>query len=69
MPGPGTHEWAGLRDSQPREWNPARGWIATANHDIHPPGYDPPLFFKNGPQTARYDGTGSLDDAANFVCR
>jgi penicillin amidase len=35
--------------------NPERGWIATANHDIHPANYDPPLFFKNGPARGRYD--------------
>jgi penicillin amidase len=39
----------------PRELNPSRGWIATANHDIHPPGFDPPLFFKQGPQRGRVD--------------
>ncbi len=55
VPGTGGYEWDGFRTDLPRELNPARGWIATANHDIHPPGYDPPLFFKNGPQTARYD--------------
>jgi penicillin amidase len=55
VPGTGEYEWDGLRDDLPRELNPERGWIATANHDIHPPGYDPPLFFKNGPATARYD--------------
>ncbi|MGQ0704419.1 MAG: penicillin acylase family protein, partial [Gemmatimonadales bacterium] len=55
VPGTGEYEWDGFRDDLPRELNPERGWIATANHDIHPPGYDPPLFFKNGPQTARYD--------------
>jgi penicillin amidase len=55
VPGDGRYEWTGFRDDLPRELNPARGWIATANHDIHPPGYDPPLFFKAGPQTARYD--------------
>ena len=55
VPGTGEYEWNGLRTDLPRELNPARGWIATANHDIHPPEYDPPLFFKNGPQTARYD--------------
>ena len=55
VPGTGEYEWDGFRTDLPRELNPARGWIATANHDIHPPGYDPPLFFKNGPQTARYD--------------
>jgi len=55
VPGTGEYEWDGLRNDLPREFNPDRGWIATANHDIHPPGYDPPLFFKNGPATDRYD--------------
>lgn len=55
VPGTGEYEWNGLRDDLPREFNPARGWIATANHDIHPKGYDPPLFFKRGPATGRYD--------------
>ena len=52
--GTGKYEWQGFRKDLPRELNPSRGWIATANHDIHPPGYDPPLFFKNTPQDARY---------------
>jgi len=48
VPGTGEFEWRGFRDELPRELNPERGWIATANHDIHEhaPGYDPPLFFK-----------------------
>jgi penicillin amidase len=54
VPGTGEYEWDGLRTDLPRELNPERGWIATANHDIHPPGYDPPLFFKNTPQDARF---------------
>jgi penicillin amidase len=54
VPGTGEYEWGGLRDDLPRELNPPRGWIATANHDIHPASYDPPLFFKNTPQDARY---------------
>lgn len=45
VPGTGEYEWDGLRSELPREMNPARGFIATANHDIHPPGWDPPLFF------------------------
>jgi penicillin G amidase len=49
----GDYAWDGFRDDLPRELNPDRGWIATANHDIHPPDYDPPLFFKAGPQDAR----------------
>ncbi|MYG34427.1 MAG: penicillin acylase family protein, partial [Gemmatimonadetes bacterium] len=31
-----------------------RGWVGTANHDIHPPGYDPPLFFKTAGPFARF---------------
>lgn len=53
--GTGDFEWNGLRTQLPREFNPARGWIATANHDIHPEGFNPPLFFKNGPARDRYD--------------
>ena len=60
VPGTGEYEWDGLRNDLPREFNPERGWIATANHDIHPAGYDPPLFFKNGPATARYDRIASV---------
>ena len=55
VPGTGEYEWDGFRTDLPRELNPSRGWIATANHDIHPPGFDPPLFFKNTPQRGRYD--------------
>jgi penicillin amidase len=55
VPGTGEYEWDGLRSDLPRELNPERGWIATANHDVHPPGYDPPLFFKTGSQTGRYN--------------
>ncbi|MBM4193010.1 MAG: penicillin acylase family protein [Gemmatimonadetes bacterium] len=54
VPGTGEFEWDGLRNDLPREFNPERGWIATANHDIHPQGYDPPLFFKNGPEDQRF---------------
>lgn len=55
VPGTGEYEWNGLRNDHPREFNPERGWIATANHDIHPEGFDPPLFFKNGPSRGRQD--------------
>ncbi|MES2521621.1 MAG: penicillin acylase family protein [Gemmatimonadota bacterium] len=60
VPGTGTHEWQGLRTDLPRELNPPRGWIATANHDIHPEGFDPPLFFKQGAQRARVDRIGAV---------
>ena len=44
MPSPGweaRHDWAGFLDptATPREADPARGWIATANQRIHAPDY------------------------------
>jgi penicillin amidase len=47
VPGTGEFDWQGFRTDLPRELNPARGFIATANHNIQPPGYVPPLMFKN----------------------
>lgn len=64
VPGNGEYEWTGFRDDLPREYNPARGYIATANHDIHPPGFDPPLFFKNG-TFPRIDRLNQLLSAGN----
>jgi penicillin amidase len=46
VPGTGEYEWQGFRKDLPSELNPARGYIATANHNINPPGYSPPLMFK-----------------------
>ncbi len=41
VPGSGEYEWQGFLDSAelPKEYNPPRGYIATANHNILPPGY------------------------------
>ena len=47
VPGTGEYEWQGFRKDLPSEFNPPRGFIATANHNINPPGYTPPLMFKN----------------------
>ena len=47
VPGTGDYEWAGFRKDLPQELNPARGFIATANNNIHPPGYAPPVMFKS----------------------
>jgi penicillin G amidase len=55
VPGDGRYEWDGFRHDLPPEFNPERGWIATANHDIHPPGYDPPLFFKTSTSFPRFE--------------
>ena len=47
VPGTGEYEWQGFRRDLPRELNPSRGFIVTANHNIQPKGYTPPLMFKN----------------------
>ena len=52
VPGTGRYEWRGFRRDLPRELNPARGFIATANHNVNPKGYWPPLMFMSG--DARY---------------
>jgi penicillin amidase len=41
----GRYEWKGYRDSSelPFEFNPSRHYIATANHNVLPPGYTVPL--------------------------
>ncbi len=39
VPGTGKYEWTGFRSDLPREYNPERGFIATANDNSHPPGY------------------------------
>jgi penicillin amidase len=36
VPGTGRYEWKGFRSDLPREYNPARGYIATANDNTHP---------------------------------
>lgn len=44
--GTGAYEWDGFREDLPREINPERGFIATANHNVQPKGYSPPFMFK-----------------------
>ena len=50
VPGAGKYEWQGFRRDLPREINPERGFIATANHNVQPKGYTPPFMFKS-PET------------------
>jgi penicillin amidase len=47
VPGTGKYEWQGFRRDLPRELNPERGFIATANHNVQPKGYSPPFMFKS----------------------
>jgi penicillin G amidase len=60
VPGTGTYDWEGLRDDLPGELNPARGWIATANNNIHPPGFRNPLFYTGRPPYRRYERLAHL---------
>jgi penicillin amidase len=56
VPGTGKYEWKGLRSDLPREMNPARGYIATANDNTHPPDYKGrPVFYNSsaGVETSR----------------
>jgi penicillin amidase len=56
VPGTGKYEWRGFRSDLPRELNPERGFIATANNDTHPPGYKgrPVMFHtSNGEEFSR----------------
>ena len=56
VPGTGEYEWRGFRNDLPREFNPERGYITTANNNVHPPGYaGRPVFYHSsvGVETSR----------------
>ena len=48
VPGDGAYEWSGFRAAAdlPHLFNPATHFIATANHNILPPGYPGPLAYE-----------------------
>jgi penicillin amidase len=48
VPGNGGYEWQGFRpfSELPSSYNPPQGFIATANHNILPPGYAKPLAYE-----------------------
>ncbi|HET7275369.1 MAG TPA: penicillin acylase family protein [Longimicrobiaceae bacterium] len=56
VPGTGEYSWNGFRSPTelPHLINPERDWIATANNDVQPPGYFPPIMFK-GSESSRWD--------------
>jgi penicillin amidase len=60
VPGSGEYEWGEFRDDVPEELNPERGWIATANHNIQPPGFHPPIMFLSGPPYRRFERVAEL---------
>jgi penicillin amidase len=59
------HEWIGwIADEElPAERDPERGWIATANNDIQPPGY-PHLIARDVHAPSRRDRIGELLEAS-----
>jgi penicillin amidase len=68
-PGDGRHEWRGFRPTSelPREFNPERGYIATANHNIMPDGYTPALGY-NWSSPVRYHRIDDiLSDSGGFT--
>jgi penicillin amidase len=58
--GTGKYEWGAFRDDLPEEYNPARGWIATANNNVQPAGFKEPIFFSSQGPFRRYDRIASL---------
>ncbi|MEX1063434.1 MAG: penicillin acylase family protein, partial [Balneolaceae bacterium] len=65
VPGTGGYEWEGFRSHEelPQEINPERGWLGTANNDIQPEGYYPPIMFKRSP-SLRWERLQEMFDGA-----
>lgn len=69
VPGTGDYEWEGFRDHTelPQEINPERGWLGTANNDVQPEGYYPPIMFRSSSST-RWDRLQQMfEDAKNLT--
>ncbi len=67
VPGDGRYEWTGFRSDLPREMNPERGYVATANNNVHPDDYEGrPVFYHSsiGAETSRIVRLRQLLDEA-----
>ncbi len=67
-PGTGSFEWSGFRPMSelPREFNPERGYITTANHNIMPEDFSPALGY-NWSSPVRYHRIDDvLSDSGDF---
>ena len=51
VPGDGRYEWSGFVPASklPQTFNPSRGYVATANNNIVPPGYTIPISYEFSP--------------------
>ncbi len=69
VPGDGRFAWVGFREDLPREMNPDRGYVASANNNVHPDGYEGrPVFYhsSSGVETSRIARLRQiLDEAEN----
>lgn len=70
-PGDGRYEWQGFLPASelPEEYNPARHFIATANHNILPPGYPHMLGFDWGAPFRFHRLSEVLSKPARFTRR
>jgi penicillin amidase len=68
-PGTGQYAWEGFRahTELPQEFNPERGWIGTANNDIQPAGYHPPIMFPRGPSARMHRIEQMFANARNLT--
>jgi penicillin amidase len=69
VPGNGRYEWQGFMPSRelPSAFNPASGFIATANHNILPPGYSKPINY-DWADPSRYQRIAAvLGDSSGFT--
>jgi penicillin G amidase len=69
VPGDGRFEWSGFVPSSklPQSFNPARGYIATANNNILPPGYQIPISYEFSPPTRAMRIHEVLRDSGRFT--
>jgi penicillin amidase len=67
--GTGQYEWGEFRDDLPEEYNPDRGWIATANNNVQPPDMKEPIFFSSGGRFRRYERIAALLRAGKNFAR
>ena len=65
VPGAGKYEWEpGHRRDLPSEYDPARGYIATANNSTQPPGFSPPYaYVAPGGDYRRYERIREMIDS------